>query len=194
MGPQIRPGLQVQRVILRTAAHRRYLVERCGRAAARVVPRSPAVAIAVPRRMVTALAASAGVIAGRQSLDDPVAGEHASIDGKVTAHHEGTHGSVLLSQHIRLVCEVRLILTAVDQHEAGVATVTTVTLVHGVGPSSSPAEAFKVLHVEAAHGGRGVVAREMEWSQREGWGAVGVWEKVDSGQLSTARLGCQKVN
>lgn len=50
------------------------------------------------RRVPAALSRlAAGLIRGK-ALDNPVAGKHASIHGEVPADHEGTHGSVLLSQ------------------------------------------------------------------------------------------------
>lgn len=36
-------------------------------------------------------------VIGWEALDDAIAGKHASVDGKVPAHHEGSHGGVLLS-------------------------------------------------------------------------------------------------
>lgn len=98
----------------------------------------------------TTLAAAARVLS-RQALDDAVAGQHASVDRKVATDHKGTHGSVLLSKNVRLVGEIRLVLAAVDQDKTSVAAVVPVALVHGVCPSSTPAEALEILHVETAH-------------------------------------------
>lgn len=88
----------------------------------------------------TTLAAAASVLS-RQALDDAVAGQHASVDREVATDHKGTHGSVLLSKNVRLVGEIRLVLAAVDQDKTSVAAVVPVALVHGVCPSSTPAEA-----------------------------------------------------
>lgn len=116
-----------------------------GRAAARVVPGATAGAVAVSgRRMVAALASPAGVIC-RQALDDAIAGEHAAIDGKVAANHKGTHGCVFLGQAAGLVCEIRLILAAIDQDQAGVAIGAAVALIAGVMPPTAPAKACKKL-------------------------------------------------
>jgi hypothetical protein len=49
---------------------------------------------------VAALAAAAAGLGSRQALDDAVAGQHAPVDGKVAAHHKGTHGGVLLGEHV----------------------------------------------------------------------------------------------
>lgn len=120
-------------------------VERSRGRTAGVVPRS---AVAVPgavtrRRVATALLGPAGGAAGLgggQPLDDSVAGKHATVDGEVATHHEGTHGRVFLRQRIRFVGEVRLVLTAVDKNEARVATVITVALVRRIPPSSAAAK------------------------------------------------------
>jgi hypothetical protein len=94
----------------------------------------------------------AAAVGCRQALDDAIACEHATIDGKVPAHHKGTHSRVFLSQDVGFVCKIRLILAPVDKNKARVAAVATVTLIHWVGPPSTAAETLKVLHVEAAHG------------------------------------------
>jgi len=75
-------------------------LERVGRAAARVarvVATPSAVTIAAPPAA-SVLAAADGLT--RQTLKDAVAGQHAPIDGEVAAHHKGTHGGVLLGQHV----------------------------------------------------------------------------------------------
>ena len=89
-----------------------------------------------------ALVAALG-LPGRKPLNDAVAGQHAAIDGELPAHHEGSHSSILLSQDIRFVGKVRLVLAAIDQHEARVAAVVTVALVRRVRPSATTAEAWK---------------------------------------------------
>jgi hypothetical protein len=87
-----------------------------------------------------------------KALNNAVTGQHASIDREVTAHHESTHGGVLLSQNVRFVCEIRLIFSAIDKDKASVAVVVVpVALVHGVCPSSTTAKTLEILHVEAAH-------------------------------------------
>jgi hypothetical protein len=88
-----------------------------------------------------------------KALDNAIACQHTSVDREVAAYHESTHGSVLLGQNIGFVCEICLIFTAIDKDQASVAIVVPVTLVHGVCPSSTPAEALEVLHIEAAHCG-----------------------------------------
>jgi hypothetical protein len=135
-------------------------LQRGGRAAARVVPRSVAavammaVVSVIGRRSVAAALSGppAGRLVRRQALDDAVAGKHTTVDGEIAANHKSAHGRVLLGQAARLVRQVRLILPTIDQNQAGVAVVgVTVALVHGVLPPTSPAKAFQVLHVEAAH-------------------------------------------
>jgi len=96
------------------------------------------------RRLVTRLSRSAAGLIGRQPLNDPVSGQHAPVDREVSAHHKGPHGGVLLSQHVRLVCEVRLILAAVHKNKAGVAVRVSVALVHGVPPTASTAKAYSI--------------------------------------------------
>jgi hypothetical protein len=78
--------------------NREYLVEGSSRAAAGVATSTVAVA-AISGRHVATLAATSSVIGGK-SLNNAVASEHAAIDGEVSAHHECTHGGVLLSQQI----------------------------------------------------------------------------------------------
>lgn len=68
--------------------------------------------VAVPGRRRAALAA--GISIGRESLDDAIASEHAAVDRKVAADHKGAHSSILLSQHVGLVCQVGLILASID--------------------------------------------------------------------------------
>lgn len=93
----------------------------------------------------------AGRLVRWQALDDSVAGQHATIDGEVAAHHESTHGRVLLGQATGFVREIRLVLTPIDQNQASVAVGVTVALVHGILPPAAPAKALQVLHVEASH-------------------------------------------
>lgn len=95
--------------------------------------------------------AAACCFLGWKALDNAIACQHASIDREVAAYHESTHGSVLLGQNIGFVCEICLIFTAIDKDQARVAVMVSVALVHGVCPSSTPAKALKVLHIEAAH-------------------------------------------
>lgn len=81
--------------------------------AARVSARPTTVAfVAVPRRCRAALAA--GISSCRESLDNTIAGKHAAVDGKVAANHERAHGGVLLSQQIRLICQVGLVLASIN--------------------------------------------------------------------------------
>lgn len=90
-------------------------------------------------------------VRSRETLDNSVACKHAAVDRKVSAHHEGTHSRVLLGKEVRLIGEIRLVLPAVDENKTSVASWVSVTLVHWIRPSSTPAEALKVLHVKAAH-------------------------------------------
>lgn len=118
------------------------LFKRGSRGAARVGVGSPAAA--------AALAVAAGCLAAspllavglvcRKTLDNTVPGQHATVDGKVSAHHERTHGGVLLGQHVRCVCKIRLILATVHENQASVTAAVTVTLVHRVLPSTTPAK------------------------------------------------------
>lgn len=88
-----------------------------------------------------ALSAAAAVRGSRETLDDAVAGKHASVDREVAADHEGAHGGVFLGQDVGLVGQIGLVLAAVDQYEAGVATGVLVAFVGGISPSSTAAEA-----------------------------------------------------
>ncbi len=94
------------------------------------------------------VAAALPVLAGattlvcRQALDDAVAGQHAPIDGEVPADHKGTHGGILLGQAIRFVCQICLVLAAVDQDQARIPTSVPVALVHGILPPTTPAETY----------------------------------------------------
>lgn len=45
------------------------------------------------------LLAPAGII-GWETLDDTVTGKHASIDGEIPAHHEGSHSCIFLRQGV----------------------------------------------------------------------------------------------
>ncbi|KFY10575.1 hypothetical protein V492_04943 [Pseudogymnoascus sp. VKM F-4246] len=80
-------------------------------------------------------------ISGRQPLDDTVPGQHPAIDREVAAHHEGTHGRVLLRQLIRFVRQVGTVLASIDEHETGEAGAAPVDLVHGVPPAAALAQA-----------------------------------------------------
>lgn len=124
-------------------------------AAAGVVTRSvaafPAVAMTTRDRMARLLAL-ARVIGRRETLDDAISSEHAPIDGKVPAHHKGPHRSVLLGQSVRFVRNVRLVLAAIDENQTGVPAGVPIALVGRVLPPTAPAQALKVLNVEATHG------------------------------------------
>jgi hypothetical protein len=80
-------------------------------------------------------------LSGRQPLDDPVPGQHPAIDREVAAHHERTHGRVLLRQLIRFVRQVGTVLSPIDEHETGEAGAASVDLVHGVPPPAALAQA-----------------------------------------------------
>lgn len=81
-------------------------------------------------------------LSGGQPLDDPVPGQHPAIDREVAAHHERTHGSVLLRQLIRFVRQVGTVLSSIDEHETGEAGAASVDLVHGVPPAATLAQAY----------------------------------------------------
>jgi hypothetical protein len=69
--------------------------------------------------MSSAVPVAATALIGRQSLDNTIACQHTSVHGKIAAHHEGTHCSILLSQAIGFVGEICLVFPTVDQHQAG---------------------------------------------------------------------------
>lgn len=75
-------------------------------------------------------------------MDDAVASEHAAVDGEVSADHKGTHSSVLLGKHSRLVREVSLVLATVDKDQTGVSAVVFIAFIGRVGPSAAAAEAW----------------------------------------------------
>lgn len=87
-----------------------------------------------------ALAASAAVGSRWKTLHNAIAGKHSSVDRKVTAHHEGPHGGVLLGQDTGFISQISLILSAVDQDMAGISTSVAMALVGRVHPSSSSAK------------------------------------------------------
>lgn len=64
-----------------------------GRATARVVATSPSAGVSVS--LGARLLAAPGTIC-RQSLNNTIPGQHATVDGEVPAHHEGFHGCILL--------------------------------------------------------------------------------------------------
>lgn len=78
----------------------------------------------------------------RQTLNDTITCQHSSVDGEVAANHEGAHCCVLLSQTVRLVCEIGLVLPAINEYETGEAGGAAVSLVEGVSPPSAAAEAW----------------------------------------------------
>jgi hypothetical protein len=90
----------------------------------------------------TAFTPTAALRRGREALDNTISGQHASIHGKVAAHHKSTHGCVFLGENIRFIREVRLILAAVNQDQACESTRISVALVGGVRPSSTTAQAY----------------------------------------------------
>lgn len=87
----------------------------------------------------------------REALDDAVAGQHPTIDGKVAAHHKGPHGGVLLGQTVGRVGQISLVFPTVHQNQAGEAVGVAVALIGGILPSTTTAEAFQILHVVTAH-------------------------------------------
>lgn len=115
-------------------------IERGGRATARVGARSTAVTITAITGRAPAVLAAARIVS-RESLHDPVAGEHAAIDRKVPADHKGPHSRILLSQRIRGVSQICLVLASVHQHKAREATGVSVAFVRRIHPPTPPAEA-----------------------------------------------------
>lgn len=61
---------------------------------------------------------SATALIRRQSLNNAIASQHTSVDGKVAAHHKRPHRSILLSQPIGFVGEIGLIFPTIDENEA----------------------------------------------------------------------------
>lgn len=102
-----------------------------------MVSRSTAVAI----RLLASATAVAGIGRSRETLDNAVAGEHAAVDREVSAHHEGTHGSILLGQYSGFVGQVSLVLATVDKNQACVSAVVFVAFVGRIGPPAATAEA-----------------------------------------------------
>lgn len=109
-------------------------------AAARVMTRSAAVTALVTGRMLAASALLAIGFVCRKALDDPVPGQHASIHREVPAHHKSAHSRVLLSQEIRRIGQIGLVLAAVHQHVASVPAGLAVALIGWIMPSSTPAQ------------------------------------------------------
>lgn len=102
---------------------------------------APVASVAAGRAVVARLLGTrvlASINSGK-TLHNSIAGEHPTINRKVPAHHEGPHGGVLLGEAIRFVCQICLVLAAVDQDQASVATRITVAFVCRVLPPSSSA-------------------------------------------------------
>lgn len=78
----------------------------------------------------------------RESLDHTIASEHTSVDGEVAANHESSHGSVLLSQPIRLVGLIGLVLPTIDQDQTGVAGMAASDFKHGIVPTTAVTESW----------------------------------------------------
>lgn len=95
------------------------------------------------RRHVVCFRAAAGIVCGREALHDTVPREHPSVGREILAHHERPHGGVLLRQGIRYVGEISLVLTAVDQDQAGEPARVTVALVRRILPPASSAETYE---------------------------------------------------
>jgi hypothetical protein len=77
-----------------------------------------------------------------QALDDAISGKHTAVDVEVSAHHECSHGSILLSQVFRFIYDlyIGLVLTTIDHNKTTIAAglgAAVVTLVFRVRPSSS---------------------------------------------------------
>lgn len=78
----------------------------------------------------------------RKPLDHTIASEHTSVDGEVAANHESSHGSVLLSQPIRPVGLIGLVLPTIDQDETGVAGMAAADLKYGILPTTALTESW----------------------------------------------------
>ena len=77
-----------------------------------------------------------------QALNDAIASKHTTVDGKLAADHKSSHSGILLSQSIRLVGLIRLVLPAIDQDQAGEAGPATADLEHGIVPTTTLAETW----------------------------------------------------
>jgi len=106
-------------------------------------------AVAGCDKLATALARLEARLSRGQPLDNAIAGEHAAIDGKVSAYHEGAHSGVFLCQLTGLVGEIGLVLAAIHRDKAGVAIGLTVNLIHRFMPSTTPAEACETFCVSS---------------------------------------------
>lgn len=74
-------------------------------------------------------------------------GIHAVIDGEIAANQVCTHGSILTSEELRLVCRVRLVFAIVDAGDAGVSSTGAVRFVGWLGPLATAAQTGQILHV-----------------------------------------------
>lgn len=95
----------------------------------------------------TALSSATALRRSREALDNSVSGQHTSIHGEVAAHHESTHGCILLGKNIGLVREVSLVLAAVDEDKARKSAGVSVAFVCGVNPPAAAAEAYSNRYV-----------------------------------------------
>jgi hypothetical protein len=63
----------------------------------------------------SASSVSTTALIGRQSLDDAITCQHASVHREVSANHKSPHGCVLLGQSIGFVREIGLVFSSIDQ-------------------------------------------------------------------------------
>ena len=79
-------------------------------------------------------------LSSREALDNAIAGKHSTIDGKVAANHEGSHGCILLSQNVRFVGKIGLVLSTIHEYKACESGRVSIAFIRGVCPSSSSAK------------------------------------------------------
>jgi len=81
---------------------------RCGTGAAMIVRVAP--------MTTSSRTMPASLLIRRQSLNNPISRQHASVHRKVSADHERTHSCVLLSQTVALVGEIGLVLPSINEY------------------------------------------------------------------------------
>jgi hypothetical protein len=92
---------------------------------------------------VAALLVLPAAFLGRETLDNAVPSKHASVHGEVAADHKGSHSGILLSQRIRLVCKIGLVLAAIDQDVACVPVHLAIQTVRRILPTAAAAETWR---------------------------------------------------
>lgn len=71
-----------------------------------------------------------------------VSGEHAIVNGEVTADHVGARGSCVLGELVTFVVNIRRVLAVVDADGASIAVAGSVSLEKRVGPVSPLAKTY----------------------------------------------------